>query len=87
MALTREHIRRLRTITGVHNRIRAARELLGLTQLQLAAALGVTQPQLSDWERGRYGDMTLSRAQQLATFFGCAIEDIFPARELAVRHG
>lgn len=82
MPLTPAHLRRLRNEPASHNRLRAARELLEQTQGQTAAALAVTQPQLSDWERGRYGDIGLERARQLADYFGCQIEDLFPAKSV-----
>lgn len=33
--------------------LRAARRRLGLTQVELARALGVSQPSICDWECGR----------------------------------
>jgi DNA-binding XRE family transcriptional regulator len=80
MALTPAQLKKLRKSDG-GNRIRAARQLVGLTQEQLAPLVGLTQAGLSDLERRRYGDTNLSTAQKFSEFFGCAIEDLFPARQ------
>lgn len=37
---------------AIANRIRSARKTLGMTQVELAAAAGVTQQSVSQWERG-----------------------------------
>jgi DNA-binding XRE family transcriptional regulator len=81
MALTHHQVKRLRRMgEGQPNRLKAARELAGLTQVQLAEALGLTQSALSDIERRRYsGGTTVETARKFAEFFGCLIEDIFPA--------
>lgn len=81
MALTPLQLRRLRATTHHGNRVRAARQALGLTQVQLAALLGLRQSTLSDIERQRYSDITIGTARKFADFFGCAIEDLFPARQ------
>jgi DNA-binding XRE family transcriptional regulator len=62
------------------NRVRAARQLLGLTQSDLSVAVGITQSSLSDLERQRYGGTTVDTARKFADLFGCSIEDLFPAR-------
>lgn len=83
MALTFEQLKRLRRNSSKSsgNRIRAARELCGLTQVQLAEAIGITQGSLSDLERQRYGGITVDTARRFSGFFGCSIEDLFPASE------
>jgi DNA-binding XRE family transcriptional regulator len=83
MALTPSQLKKLRKAEG-GNRIRIARQLMGLTQQQLAPLVDMTQAGLSDLERRRYGDTNLSTAQKFADFFGCAIEDLFPAPQQAV---
>jgi len=56
--------------------IRKKREAKGLTQDQLADALGVDQTAVSQWERG----VTLPRADklpELAKLLGCTIDELF----------
>jgi DNA-binding XRE family transcriptional regulator len=81
--LTREKLRRLRAepLGSARNKVRLARELAGLTQVQVAEKAHYTQAFISSLERGEYADVTVTTAQALAELFGCAIEDIFPARE------
>lgn len=82
MALTSTQLRRLRAdATGSGNRVRAARALMKMTQQQLADAIGLTQTTLSDIERQRYGTVTVDTARKLSDFFGCSIEDLFPAKQ------
>jgi transcriptional regulator with XRE-family HTH domain len=78
MALTPEQLKRLRRDRAA-NRLRRARELSGLTQVQLSAQTGLTQSVISDLERKRYAGTSVETAQKLAATFGCAIEDLFPA--------
>lgn len=66
------------------NRIGRARELSGETQVQLAAALGLTQSYISSIENSGYGDLPLETTRAFADHFGCAIEDLFPAKQGAV---
>lgn len=76
--LTPKQLRTLRASTG--NRVRIARTLVGLKQNEMAEALGVQQSRLSEIEN-RLGEPSLHTARRLSAFFGCAIEDLFPARE------
>lgn len=62
-------------------RIRTARKLAKLTQVQVAAGVGLTQAALSDIERKRWGSTSTDTAHKFAAFFGCAIEDLFPAKD------
>lgn len=63
------------------NRIKAARRLAGLTQTKLADQIAIPQSQISDDETGKSPALSLQKARTYADFFGCAIEDLFPARE------
>ena len=63
------------------NKVRLARNMLGLKQGDVATAIGLTNPQVSDIERGDYKDVPLEKSRLVAEFFGCPIEDLFPARE------
>lgn len=58
------------------NRLRELREEKGLTQEELAKALGVTRQTVIAIEKGRY-DPSLRLAFKIARFFGVKIEDIF----------
>lgn len=60
------------------NRVAAAKEMLGLTQVQLASAIGVTQSLVSKVERGELPKLPVETARKFSEFFGCAIEDLFP---------
>jgi putative transcriptional regulator len=58
------------------NRLRELREERGLTQEELAKALGVTRQTIIAIEKGKY-DPSLRLAFKIARFFGVKIEDIF----------
>ena len=45
----------------------------------MAAALGFPQPYISDVARRRYQTITVENARKFAHYFGCTIEDLFPA--------
>ena len=60
-------------------RLAKAISLAGVTQTVLAEAAGLTQPYVSDIARGRYRTITVDNARKFARFFGCGIEDLFPA--------
>lgn len=83
MALTVQQLRTLRaTPTGAPgNRIQAAIDLAQETQTSVARATDLPYTYVSDTARGRYQTITVDNARKFADFFGCAIEDLFPARE------
>lgn len=58
------------------NRVRERRETEGLTQSELAEAVGVTRQTINAIERQRY-DPSLELAFELADHFDCRIEDLF----------
>ncbi|WP_456366203.1 helix-turn-helix transcriptional regulator [Thermococcus sp.] len=60
----------------VKNRLRELREKRGLTQEELAEALGVTRQTIIAIEKGRYNP-SLRLAFRMARFFNVKIEDIF----------
>jgi putative transcriptional regulator len=60
----------------VNSDVRAYREARGLTQAELADAVGVTRQSINAIERGRY-DPSLELALKLADEFDCAVEDLF----------
>jgi DNA-binding XRE family transcriptional regulator len=79
MTLTPEQLKKLRRSPG-QNRIKVARELMGLTQIELAPKVGVSQSALSDLERRRYSGTSVDTARRFAEIFGCLIEDLFPPK-------
>lgn len=58
------------------NRLRELREWKGLTQEDLAKALGVTRQTIIAIEKGKYNP-SLELAFKIARFFKVKIEDIF----------
>jgi len=50
-------------------------------QVDMAKAMDLPQPYVSDVARSRYQTITVENAHKFADFFGCQIEDLFPARE------
>ncbi|ASA78041.1 helix-turn-helix transcriptional regulator [Thermococcus sp. 5-4] len=58
------------------NHLRELREELGVTQEELAKALGVTRQTIIAIEKGRY-DPSLRLAFKIAHFFNRRIEEIF----------
>ncbi len=53
--------------------LKAMRKERGVSQSRLAAAVGVTQQCVSEWERGAI-EPTLSALWRLADFFGTSID-------------
>ena len=78
--LTKIHIAKLRREDRQEpgNRLRHAMELAGVTQQEVANALGLSQSYISDTVCGRYETVTVSIAHRFAQYFGVAIEDLFP---------
>ncbi|NJE25861.1 transcriptional regulator [Thermococcus sp. MV5] len=60
----------------MRNHLREFRELKGLTQEDLARALGVTRQTIIAIEKGKYNP-SLELAFKIAKFFRVKIEDIF----------
>ena len=58
------------------NALRERREAAGLSQADLAAAVGVTRQTINAIERERY-DPSIELAFRLADHFDCLIEDLF----------
>jgi transcriptional regulator with XRE-family HTH domain len=59
------------------NRIRHFREQRGLTQAELAAALGMHEHSVIRWEKG-YTTIPLETLKRLAGFFHVAVDDLVP---------
>lgn len=83
MALNKQQLRRLRRgkVGPSRNRVSVAIELSGETMTAIANAVGLTLPYVCDVARGRWETITVDNARKFADHFGCAIEDLFPARE------
>lgn len=60
----------------MRNEIAAYRERDGLSQGELAEAVGVSRQTINAIERERY-DPSLELAFKLATYFDCRIEELF----------
>ena len=58
------------------NDVREHREAAGMSQADLAEAVGVTRQTINAIERDRY-DPSLELAFKLAAHFDCAIEELF----------
>jgi len=55
--------------------------MTGVTQQQIADATGLVQPYISNVARNCYPTITVENARKFADYFGCSIEDLWPARE------
>ena len=60
----------------VNNQIREFRVALGLTQDELAQAVGVSRQSIISIERGRYTP-SLYLALRFAIFFKCSMDELF----------
>jgi putative transcriptional regulator len=64
----------------VHNHIKEHRLRRGLTQEELAQAVGVSRQSINSIERGRYIP-SLSLALRFARFFNCPTDELFELQE------
>ncbi|BDU77422.1 helix-turn-helix transcriptional regulator [Mesoterricola sediminis] len=64
----------------LENRVREVRTARGLTQQDLADAVGVSRQSINSIEQGRYVP-SLPLALQLARHFGLATDDLFTLKE------
>lgn len=78
--LTEHQIAALRRTPADPNRVKRAMQLLGLTQVQVAAAVGMTQSHISEIANGNYSSLPLETAQKIADRFGCSTDLLFPLR-------
>lgn len=58
------------------SRIATLREQAGLTQRELALAVGVTETTIANWERGRSGLDWIERLIRLCRTLNCDLEDL-----------
>jgi len=68
----------------VENSVRERRQDLGWSQQHLADQLDVSRQTIISIERGRF-DPSLRLAFDLASTFGCTIEDLFSPQQDAAR--
>lgn len=64
----------------VHNRVRESRQNLGMTQQDLADAVGVSRQSINSIEQGKYVP-SLPLALHLAQVFGVATDALFELKE------
>nr|WP_306600786.1 helix-turn-helix transcriptional regulator [Geothrix sp. 21YS21S-2] len=64
----------------VHNRVRESRQNLGMTQQDLADAVGVSRQSINSIEQGKYVP-SLPLALHLARVFGVATDALFELKE------
>lgn len=82
--LTPEELGALRAVPvldGMPNKVGLALTMLGLGQIDIIEETGFTQGFVSDVVRGKVKNLSIESARKFAEFFGCNIEDLFPARE------
>lgn len=84
MHLSAEQLAALRAVPATvgPNRLRVAFALAEVKQSVVCDTLKQFSPQkLSKLVRGAYVTVSVDDARALAEFFGCAIEDLFPAEQ------
>lgn len=79
--LTRKQLSDLRRAEPgqANNRIKLAMQLAEVTQVQVAAAIRISQSQVSEDAAGNFSEMSLDKARAYARYFGCTVDDLFPA--------
>lgn len=60
--------------------LRQWRVLKGLTQKDVADALGTHQTVYARWEKDPYGKLSLDKADKLSKLFGMSREQLFPMK-------
>lgn len=80
--LTVEQLKALRAVPlgSMPNRLRIALALVEARQSEVAEEIDYPVPSLSNLVTGKT-DPTIVTARKLASYFGCSIEDLFPARQ------
>lgn len=81
--LTPEQVAALKAVPlgEMPNRLRIALALSKAKQAEVAEFTGIATANLSNIVNGKYSALTIETGRKLADYFGCAIEDLFPARE------
>jgi transcriptional regulator with XRE-family HTH domain len=83
--LTRKQLTDLRRapLDTPNNRIKQAMKLAGLTQVQVAQAIGIAQSQVSEDAAGKFSELSLAKARAYAALFGCDVDDLFPREAIS----
>lgn len=81
MRLTETQLKQLRRHRTTGNRVAKAIELAGVTLVRVQQGTGLRYTYISDVAANRYATVTVAKAHVFAEFFGCAIEDLFPAQK------
>ena len=77
----KEHqLAQLRRSPGEPNRVKKAMDLLELTQVQVADAIGVTQSHINKIANGKYSELNWDTVRKLSDYFGCDPTVLFPSR-------
>lgn len=63
------------------NRLQIAFAMADKKQADACEETGLSASALSKLVRGTYQSLDIEHARKLADFFGCTIEDLFPAKE------
>lgn len=80
--LTHEQLMALRQtpLGDKPNRLEYAFDLAGKKRTEASEALGIRKSAMSKLIHGNYQSLDVERARQLAAYFGCTIEDLFPPK-------
>lgn len=76
-----KQLRELRTapVASTGNRLAIAFEIDKRSQMDCSRATGFTPQYITDVKTGRFQNISVDNARKFADFFGCQIEDLFPA--------
>lgn len=68
-----------KSVTEISNNIRDIRKAKGIKQTELAAAIGVAQGRIAEYETGKrsVGNITLDTALRIAQALGSTIDEVF----------
>jgi hypothetical protein len=82
-SMTRTQLLALRghSVGKAGNRLAAAFAITKRSQMDCSRATGMRPQYITDVKTGRVRDIRVESAHKFAKFFGCYIEDLFPARE------
>jgi DNA-binding XRE family transcriptional regulator len=84
--LTAEQLAALRSVPvtdDTKNRLRVAIAIVNVRQVDLVEETGLSQKTVTNIVNGLVPNIPLPTARLFADYFGCAIEDLFPAQVAA----